>query len=152
MSGCFLYIILTAHYIKYDGQFVNLLGYGITIQPKKRSKQYSDHSGIDQEFAKLFFGPLLQIKALEAIIKQRLATKSHKIYGERVEWVSPKHKFSVDDLYQLIVDTINEENLDISVLNEDYLPFNNLDHHKKITIKELNSNPNAYLTKVKIDK
>jgi len=80
MNGCFLYIIVTAHYIKYGSEFVQLLGYGITINPKKRSKQYSDHTGVEQEFCYLFYGQTMHIKALESIIKQRVASKCHKIY------------------------------------------------------------------------
>lgn len=145
MSGCFFYIILTAHYIKYGEEFVQLLGYGITINPKKRSKQYSDHSGTEQEFDKLFFGSTIQIKALESIIKQRVASNTHKIYGEPVEWVSPKAKMSVEDLFTLIKETIDQQGFDIRAVKDDFLPFNNLEHHRKITIKEMITSPELYL-------
>lgn len=145
MNGCFLYIIVTGHYIKYGDEFVQLLGYGITINPKKRSKQYSDHSGVEQEFCHLYYGSLLQVKALESIIKQRVASVSHKIYGEPVEWISPKAKMTVDELVTLIQDTIDEQNFDVKAIKDDYLPFSNLDHHRKITAKELKANPDMYL-------
>jgi hypothetical protein len=145
MNGCFLYIIVTAHYIKYGSEFVQLLGYGITINPKKRSKQYSDHTGVEQEFCYLFYGQTMHIKALESIIKQRVASKCHKIYGEPVEWVSPKAKMTVDEMVILVKDTIDQQGFPIKMLKDDFLPFNNLEHHRKITVKELNANPDLYL-------
>lgn len=145
MNGCFLYIIVTAHYIKYVGEFVKLLGYGITINPKKRSKQYSDHTGVEQEFCYLFYGQTMHIKALESIIKQRVASKCHKIYGEPVEWVSPKAKMTVDEMVTLVKDTIDQQGFPIKMLKDDFLPFNNLEHHRKITVKELNANSDLYL-------
>ena len=145
MNGCFLYIIVTAHYIKYGSEFVQLLGYGITINPKKRSKQYSDHTGVEQEFCYLFYGQTMHIKALESIIKQRVASQCHKIYGEPVEWISPKAKMTVDEMFTLVIDTIDQQGFPIKMLKDDFLPFNNLEHHRKITVKELNSNPDLYL-------
>ena len=145
MSGCFLYIILTAHYIKYGNDLVQLLGYGVTINPKKRSKQYSDHSGVEQEFCYLFYGETMHIKALESVIKQRVASQCHKIYGEPVEWISPKAKMTVDEIVTLVKDTIDQQGFPIRMLKDDFLPFNNLEHHRKITVRELNSNPNCYL-------
>lgn len=152
MIGCFFYIIETAHYIKYGDAFVQLLGYGITINPKKRSKQYSDHSGIEQEFCQLFFGPIQQIKTLESIIKQRVASKTHKIYGEPVEWISPKAEMTVDDMLTLVKDTIDQQGFDIKSLKEEYLPFDNLEHQRKITPKELIANPEMYLVNHAVDK
>ena len=145
MIGCFFYIIETAHFIKYGDAFVQLLGYGITINPKKRSKQYSDHSGVEQEFRYLFFGPIQHIKALESIIKQRVASKTHKIYGEPVEWISPKAKMTPTDMLTLVNDTIDEQGFDVKVLREEFLPFDNLEHQRKITAKELATNPDLYL-------
>jgi hypothetical protein len=145
MNGCFLYIIVTAHYIKYGSEFLQLLGYGITINPKKRSKQYSDHTGVEQEFCYLFYGETMHIKALESIIKQRVASQCHKIYGEPVEWVSPKAKMTVDEIVTLVMDTIDQQGFPIKMLKDDFLPFNNLEHHRKITVKELTANPNLYL-------
>jgi hypothetical protein len=145
MSGCFLYIILTDHYIKYGDEFVQLLGYGITINPKKRSKQYSDHTGVEQEFCYLFYGETIHVKALESIIKQRVASQCHKIYGEPVEWVSPKAKMTVDEIVTLVKNTIDQQGFPIRMLKDDFLPFNNLEHHRKITVKELNANPDRYL-------
>ena len=152
MSGCFFYLILTAHYIKYGNVLVQLLGYGITIAPKKRSSQYSDHSGTEQEFCSLYFGSVLQIKALESIIKQRVASKTHKIYGQPVEWISPKANMKVEELIQLVNDTIKEEGFDIRAIKDDFLPFSNLDHHRKITVKEMIHNPDVYLETKKVDK
>jgi hypothetical protein len=145
MNGCFLYIIVTAHYIKYGDEFVQLVGYGIPINPKKRSKQYSDHTGVEQEFCYLFYGQTMHIKALESIIKQRVASQCHKIYGEPVEWVSPKAKMTVDEMVTLVTDTIDQQGFPIKMLKDDFLPFNNLEHHRKITVKELNINPDQYL-------
>ena len=145
MSGCFFYIIVTAHYIKYGDELVQLLGYGITVNPKKRSKQYSDHTGVEQEFCYLFYGQPMHIKALESIVKQRVASRSHKIYGEIVEWISPKAKMDLAQMLTLVKDTIDEQGFPIRMLKDDYLPFSNLDHQRKITVKELNTNPELYL-------
>lgn len=145
MIGSFLYIIITAHYIKYGDDFVQILGYGITTNPKKRSLQYSDHTGTEQEFCYLFYGPSMQIKALESIIKQRVASKSHKIYGQPVEWISPKHKMTELELFKLTTDTIKQQGFEISAIKDEFLPFSNLDHHRKITAKELNTSPELYL-------
>jgi 16S rRNA (cytosine1402-N4)-methyltransferase len=71
MTGCFFYIILSAHYIQYGADIVKILGYGITINPKKRSKQYSDHTGVEQEFSYVLFASINENKALESIVKQR---------------------------------------------------------------------------------
>lgn len=145
MSGCFLYVILTAHYIKYGTEFLQLLGYGITINPKKRSTQYSDHSGVEQEFSMLYYGTLMEIKALESIIKQRVASKCHKIYGEPVEWISPKAKMTEADMIKLINDTIDQQGFKVRPIKDEFLPFSNLEHHRKITVKEMNANPDLYL-------
>jgi hypothetical protein len=87
----------------------------------------------------------MHIKALESIIKQRVASQCHKIYGEPVEWISPKAKMSVDAMVTLVTDTIDQQGFPIKMLKDDFLPFNNLEHHRKITVKELNSNPDLYL-------
>jgi hypothetical protein len=145
MNGCFFYIILTAHYIKYGSELVQILGYGITTNPKKRSKQYSDHTATEQEFCYVLFGSTNQIKSLESIVKQRVASITHKIYGQPVEWISPKANMTTDELLTLVKDTIDQEKFDIKMLHDDYLPFNNMEHHRKITVKELSINPNLYL-------
>ena len=131
--------------------FVQMLGYGITGFPKKRSKQYSDHSGTEQEFCILYFGSTMQIKALESIVKQRVGSKTHKIYGQPVEWISPKASMTVEELVSLVDLTIWEENFNIQSIKDDFLPFNNLDHHCMITAKELNQNPNRYLKAKPLD-
>ena len=141
----FLYVILTNHFFLHDGNYVQRLGYGITGNPIKRSKQYSDHSGGEQEFVKLWFGPKYLITSLENIIKQRVAGQAHKIYGEPVEWISPKHQITVDELTALINRTIREESMDVCPIKEDYLPFDNLDEHSKLNPAEINNNPSRFL-------
>lgn len=141
----FLYIIHTNHYVVYDGKFVKMLGYGKTANPKKRSKQYSDHSGTEQEFVKLWFGPAYLISSLENIIKQRVASKSHKIYGQYVEWISPKYDMTVEELNNIVNCTIVEEDIGVYSINEDYLPFDNLDEHNKLTPDEINNDPTRFL-------
>ena len=88
---------------------------------------------------------MIQIKALEAIIKQRVASNTHKIYGEPVEWISPKAKMSVEELFTLVKETIDQQGLDIKAIKDDFLPFNNLEHHRKITVKEMIASPDLYL-------
>jgi len=141
----FLYLIHTNHYIVYNGEFVKILGYGKTASPKKRSKQYSDHSGTEQEFVKLWFGSAHLISSLESIIKQRVASKSHKIYGQYVEWISPKHNMTVEELTNLVNRTIAEEEIEVYPISEDYLPFDNLDEHNKLTLDEINNDPKRFL-------
>jgi hypothetical protein len=141
----FLYIILTNHWFLYNGNYVQRLGYGITGNPKRRTKQYSDHSGGEQEFIKLWYGPKYQISSLENIIKQRVAGQTHKIYGQKVEWISPKAEMTVDDLAALVSRTIKEEGLNILAIKEDYLPFDNLDEHNKLTVAEINNDPEKFL-------
>lgn len=141
----FLYIIHTNHYIMYNDKFVKMLGYGKTGNPKKRSKQYSDHSGTEQEFIKLWFGPKYLISSLENIVKQRVASKTHKIYGQPVEWISPKHNMTVEELTDLVNRTIAEEDIEVYPISEDYLPFDNLDEHNKLTPDEINNDPKRFL-------
>jgi hypothetical protein len=141
----FLYIILTNHFFLYNDKYVQRLGYGKTGNPKRRSKQYSDHSGGEQEFIKLWFGPKYLISSLEGIIKQRIASQAHKIYGQKVEWVSPKAEMSVDDLAALVERTIVEEDMEVYAIKEDYLPFDNLDEHNKLTADEINNDPSKFL-------
>lgn len=152
MNGCFFYVMLTTHYVKYGDDLVQILGYGITTNPKKRSKQYSDHSGVEQEFAQLYFGDINQIKTLETIVKQRVASKAHKIYGNDVEWINPKFNMKLQDLVKIVNDVIDQERFAVRSLREEYLPFDNLDHHKRITAKELSSSPDTYLAPNSLDK
>jgi hypothetical protein len=52
---------------------------------------------------------------------------------------------TVDEMVTLVTDTIDQQGFPIKMLKDDFLPFNNLEHHRKITVKELNINPDQYL-------
>lgn len=141
----FFYGIETSHFVKIDGDFYQVQGFGITISPKKRVSQYSDHSGTEQEFHTLYFGPITAIKSLENIVKQMLSSQSHTIYGQKVEWVNPKAKFNKVDLIDLVENIIHSQNLEVNKVKNTYLPFDNSAIHKKITIKQISNNPVKYL-------
>jgi hypothetical protein len=141
----FFYGIETSHFIKIGSDFYQVQGFGITTSPKKRISQYSDHSGTEQEFHTLYFGPITAIKSLENIVKQMLASKSHTIHGQRVEWIAPKSKFKRVDLIELVENIIRSQNLEIQKIKNSYLPFDNSAIHKKITTKQISNNPEKYL-------
>ncbi len=144
-SHGFLYGIETSHFIKIKDEFYQIQGFGITTSPKKRVLQYSDHSGTDQEFHVLYFGPITAIKSLENIIKQMLASEAHSIHGQKVEWVSPKSKVSKADLIVLIEKIIKNQNLQVQKIKKTYLPFDNSAIHKRLTTRQVANNPEKYL-------
>lgn len=141
----FFYGIETSHFVKIDNEFYQVQGFGITTAPKKRVSQYSDHSGTEQEFHVLYFGPITAIKSLENIVKQMLSSQSHTIYGQKVEWVSPKSTFNKADLVDLVENIIRSQTLPVEKIRNIYLPFDNSAIHKKITIKQISNNPAKYL-------
>jgi hypothetical protein len=141
----FFYGIETSHFVKIDGDFYQVQGFGITTSPKKRVSQYSDHAGTEQEFHALYFGPITAIKSLENIVKQMLSSKSHNIYGQKVEWVTPKSPFDKKDLIDLVENIIHSQNLQVEKVKNTYLPFDNSAIHKKLTIKQIANNPAKYL-------
>lgn len=144
-SHGFFYGIETSHFVKIDNEFYQVQGFGITTAPKKRVSQYSDHSGTEQEFHVLYFGPITAIKSLENIVKQMLSSQSHTIYGQKVEWVTPKSTFSKADLIELVENIIQSQNLQVEKIKNIYLPFDNSAIHKKLTIKQISNNPAKYL-------
>ena len=147
ISG-FFYGIETAHYIKIDEQFYQIQGFGITGSPKKRLMQYSDHAGTEQKFHVLYHGDMGAIKSLENIVKQTVASKSHKIYGQRVEWVDPMNSFSKGDLIYIVDQIISREHYPIRKIKDLYLPFKNSPMHQRITNKDLSINPAKYLEEI----
>jgi hypothetical protein len=141
----FFYGLETSHFVKIKDEFYQIQGFGITINPKKRLLQYSDHSGTDQEFHVLYFGPIAAIKTLENMVKQLLSSESHMIHGQKVEWVNPTSEFDKDDLISLVEQIISSENLLIKKIKDIYLPFDNSAIHKKLIGVQLLSNPDKYL-------
>ncbi len=146
----FLYGIETSHFIKVEDDFHQIQGFGITTSPKKRVLQYSDHSGTEQEFHVLYFGPIAAIKSLENIVKQMVSSQSHTIYGQKVEWVAPKAAFKKADLVDLIEKIIHSQNLQVQKVKRTYLPFDNSAIHKRLTAKQISNNPEKYLD-LKVD-
>lgn len=141
----FFYGIETSHFVKIENEFYQVQGFGITTAPKKRVSQYSDHSGTEQEFHVLYFGLITAIKSLENIVKQMLASESHTIHGQRVEWVAPKSKFKKTDLVELVENIISSQNLQVQKVKSSYLPFDNSAIHKKLTSKQISNNSDKYL-------
>jgi hypothetical protein len=141
----FFYGIETSHFVKIEDEYYHVQGFGITASPKKRVSQYSDHSGTEQEFHVLYFGPITAIKSLENIVKQMLSSKTHTIHGQKVEWVSPKSTFDKSDLVSLVEQIIDSQNLQVQQIGNTYLPFDNSAIHKKLTIKQITNNPKKYL-------
>jgi hypothetical protein len=146
----FFYLIETSHYFIHDGKSVHRVGYGITIRPRIRVCQYSDQSGGEQAFTNVFYGPYGQIVSLENLVKEKTASKTHYIYGEPVEWLSPNSGMTIQDLNSLVLDIIDTEPFDIYPLKPYYLPFDNRPRHNSITPHRVKMNPLKYLDVVQI--
>jgi hypothetical protein len=141
----FFYLIETSHFFIHDGRQVHRVGYGITIGPKKRVCQYSDHSGGEQSFQHLYYGSYGQVVSLENIVKEKMKSKTHLIFGEPVEWLSHTSGVSLQDLNNLVLDIIDTESFDIYPIRDKFLPFDNRTVHKRMTNFGVKTNPVKYL-------
>jgi len=141
----FFYLIETSHFFIHDGVQVHRVGYGITIGPKKRVCQYSDHSGGEQAFQYLYYGQYGQVASLENLIKEKMKSKTHLIFEQPVEWLSPTSGITVHALNSLVLDIIDTESFDIYPVRSSFLPFDNRPVHKKMTNFGVKTNPVKYL-------
>jgi hypothetical protein len=141
----FFYIILTNHYFKVGDEFKKRLGFGVTGNSGRRIRSYSNTSGGEQEFLKLYFSPNYEVMEVEKILKQRLADDCHTINGEEVEWISPYSDIDVAQLMGMIDDIIYGLRLNVKAVKPDFLPFTDADWQKEINIETLNLYPDQYL-------
>lgn len=141
----FFYLIETSHYFVHDGVQVHRVGYGITIGPKRRVCQYSCQSGGEQSFKYLYYGPYGQVTSLENLVKEKVKSKTHLIFGEPVEWLSYNSGMTIEDLNRLVLDIIDTESYDIYTFRDKFLPFDNRPVHKKMTNYGVKTNPMKYL-------
>ena len=141
----FFYIILTNHYFKVGDEFKKRLGFGVTGNSGRRIRSYSNTSGGEQEFLKLYFSPNYEVMEVEKILKQRLADDCHTINGEEVEWISPYSDIAVDQLIGMIDDIIYGLRLNVKPIKSDFLPFTDADWQKEINDETLNLYPDQYL-------
>jgi hypothetical protein len=148
----FFYIILTTHFFLYEGNYVRRLGYGVTDGPDGRVRKYSNTSGGEQEFCMLWYSNTHTAEVLEDILKERVASDTHKINGETVEWIKPNSLLDVDGLTVMVEDVIKEFKLDLRLVKSEYLPFTDSEWQKEINGDTININPNKYLDKSIIDK
>jgi hypothetical protein len=148
----FFYIILTAHFFSFEGNYVRRLGYGVTDGPGGRVRKYSNTSGGEQEFCMLWYSDTYTAEVLEDILKERVASDTHKINGETVEWIKPSSMINVDSLTELVEGVIKEFRLDLRLVKSEYLPFTDSEWQKEINAETINTNPEKYLDKSVVDK
>lgn len=141
----FFYFILTNHFFLYEGEYLQQLGYGVTDGPAVRIRKYSGSSGGEQEFCRLWYSPTYKAEVLEDLIKERISSESHRIFGESVEWIKPDSKLTISDLEGMVTDIIKEFKLDIRAIKADYLPFNDSEWQKEINQEDIDYNPDKYL-------
>lgn len=144
------YIIKTSHYILYKGKFIQLIGFGVTDSHKVRVRKYSTSSGTEQEFCRLWYSPKFKVEVLEDIIKERTKSIRHKINGELVEWFSPASGMTIEKLTEMVYEIIGEKSLDLVPIKAQFLPFNDSDWHKELTLKNIQRYPERYLESVEI--
>jgi hypothetical protein len=141
----FFYIILTSHYFKVGKDFKQRLGYGVTDDPGGRIRKYSNTSGGEQEFLKLYYSPNYEVMEVEKILKQRLADDCHTINGEEVEWISPYSEIDVNVLTKMVEDIIKELRLPVGPIKADYLPFKDAEWHRDLNRESVETYPKQYL-------
>lgn len=141
----FFYIILTDHYFKVGEEFKKRLGFGVTGNTGRRIRSYSNTSGGEQEFLKLYFSPNYEVMEIEKILKQRLADDCHTINGEEVEWISPYSNIDTDELVSMVQSIIADLRLNVKSVKSEFLPFKDADWQKEINEESLILYPDTYL-------
>jgi hypothetical protein len=142
-----LYLIQTKHYIKrVDGNFVQLVGYGICNNHNKRLNDYIGHTGsIDQEFSQLYRGPADSIKELEKFQKQTWRHFSVTLDDWTLEWLDPTSNKTLDDLEKFFDDKIKRDNLPILKVKPEFMPYTRGFPEPAFTVDDLDSETNKYL-------
>lgn len=145
-----LYLIQTKHYIKLDdGNFVQLVGYGICNDHDKRLNDYIGHSGsINQDFSQLYWGPADAIKELEKFQKQSWRHMSVTLDDWVLEWLDPKFNKTLDDLEKFFDDKIKRDNLPIYKVKKELMPYTRGFPKPAFTVEDLNTEPNKYLVEI----
>lgn len=141
----FFYIIVTNHYFQVGDAFKRRLGFGVTGNTGRRIRSYSNTSGGEQEFFKLYFSPNYEVMEVEKILKQRLADDCHTINGEEVEWISPYSEIDADELIKMVQNIITDLRLNVKSIKSDFLPYKDADWQKEINEESLILYPNSYL-------
>ena len=126
----FFYVILTKHYFKVGEEFKQRLGYGVTDGPGGRVRKYSNTSGVEQEFLRLYYSSNFEVMEIEKILKQQLSEDSHTINGEEVEWISPYSSIGISELVDMIDKIINDLRLDVKLIKKEFLPFSDSEWQK----------------------
>lgn len=139
-----LYIIVTAHYFKVGDIFKQRLGYGVTNQPGPRIRKYSNTSGGEQEFIKLYHSANYEVMEIERILKQRLSSDCHTINGEEVEWISPYSDITVEGLTIMIEDIIKELNKPVRRVKLEFLPYKDADWQDVVNTENVELYPEEY--------
>ena len=140
-----LYIILTAHYFKVGDIFKQRIGYGVTNHPGPRIRKYSNTSGGEQEFIKLYHSPNYEVMEIERILKQRLSSDCHTINGEEVEWISPYSDITVERLIEMIEQIAKDIKKPLYPISKKYLPFTDSEWQRDLTVENIETFPEKYL-------
>lgn len=141
----FFYIILTNHYFKIGDKFKQRLGYGVTDDPSGRIRKYSNTSGGEQEFLKLYYSHNYEVMEVEKILKQQLSDDCHTINGEEVEWISPYSDIDVETLIDMVKNIIKDLRLPVREVKTDFLPFKDAEWQKELTREAVETYPDHYL-------
>ena len=79
-----------------------------------------------------------------------MKSKTHRIFGEEVEWLSQDSGVTIDILREVVLGIIEAESFDIYEVNKSYLPFDNRSVHKRMTNFGVKMNPVKYLDVIEI--
>lgn len=141
----FFYIILTTHYFKVGDEFKKRLGFGVTGNSGRRIRSYSNTSGGEQEFLKVYYSPNYEVMEIETILKQRLGDDLLTINGNEVEWISPYSDIDTDELINMVDKIISDLRLNVRSIKSDYLPFKDAEWQKDINEESIRLYPDMYL-------
>lgn len=141
----FFYIILTTHYFKVGDEFKKRLGFGVTGNSGRRIRSYSNTSGGEQEFLKVYYSPNYEVMEVETILKQRLGDDLLTINGNEVEWISPYSDIDVDELIGMVEKIVSDLRLNVKSIKNDYLPFKDAEWQKDINEESIRLYPDMYL-------
>lgn len=144
-----LYLIKSAHYIKLpNGEFVNLVGYGIQSNIDKRLRCYIGHTGTRQEYALLYYGPDDFIRDLERYVKHKWKSSSVNIGDWTMEWLDPESGKTLADLEKFVDDKIAKDELPIRKVKRDHLPFTTGYNKPLYTMSAIKAEPERFLEPV----
>ena len=140
-----MYVILTNHYFKVGGEYKQILGYGVMSDSGNRVRKYSNTSGGQQQFIKIWYTPNYEVMEIEKILKQRLASDTHIINGEEVEWISPYSDITVEQLIEMIEQIARDIKKPLYSVSKKYLPFTDSEWQRDLTLENIETFPSKYL-------